>query len=375
MNFRLLIIPIITITISCSNNLDKSEINNDESILGFQIIGEVDSSIREVALFQYENGGMIKFDSSEVKDNHFTFKGELFAPEVYYLQFKDGDLIPVFMENSTVKIHVKGLSKDSIKIEGSRIHDEWSLIESEIFRYDVQLDSISTLYYNANDNDLKLEMIRYEVEYDSIEKMKENYIEGFISENSASYITPYLIIKYKLNLDNSDALKSLLIGLDNSIKNSPYIELINERIDQLNLSKVGNTIPSFSLRNSINEDVSIEDFRGQYVLIDFWASWCGPCRSENPNVVKAYNKYKQKGFTVLGISLDTDKDAWLKAISDDKLNWTHISDLQGWKNETAQKFGVRSIPFSILIDPEGIILAKNLRAQDLHEELEKQLNK
>ena len=223
MNFRLLIIPIITITISCSNNLDKSEINNDESILGFQIIGEVDSSIREVALFQYENGGMIKFDSSEVKDNHFTFKGELFAPEVYYLQFKDGDLIPVFMENSTVKIHVKGLSKDSIKIEGSRIHDEWSLIESEIFRYDVQLDSISTLYYNANDNDLKLEMIRYEVEYDSIEKMKENYIEGFISENSASYITPYLIIKYKLNLDNSDALKSLLIGLDNSIKNSLYI--------------------------------------------------------------------------------------------------------------------------------------------------------
>ena len=178
-----------------------------------------------------------------------------------------------------------------------------------------------------------------------------------------------------MNLDNSDALKSLLIGLDNSIKNSPYIELINERIDQLNLSKVGNTIPSFSLRNSINEDVSIEYFRGQYVLIDFWASWCGPCRSENPNVVKAYNKYKQKGFTVLGISLDTDKDAWLKAISDDKLNWTHISDLQGWKNETAQKFGVRSIPFSILIDPEGIILAKNLRAQDLHEELEKQLNK
>ena len=151
--------------------------------------------------------------------------------------------------------------------------------------------------------------------------------------------------------------------------------MINERIDKLNLSKVGNTIPSFSLRNSINEDVSIEDFRGQYVLIYFWASWCGPCRSENPNVVKAYNKYKQKGFTVLGISLDTDKDAWLKAISDDKLNWTHISDLQGWKNENAQKFGVRSIPFSILIDPEGIILAKNLRAQDLHEELEKQLNK
>ena len=116
--------------------------------------------------------------------------------------------------------------------------------------------------------------------------------------------------------------------------------------------------------------MSLSDLRGKIVLVDFWASWCGPCRRENPNVVRMYNKYKDKGFDILGVSLDKTQDRWLQAIEQDGLEWHHVSDLKGWSNEVAQAYGVRSIPHTILLDQEGRIIARNLRGQALEEKLE-----
>ena len=115
--------------------------------------------------------------------------------------------------------------------------------------------------------------------------------------------------------------------------------------------------------------MSLTDFRGKYVLVDFWASWCRPCRAENPNVVRVYNQYKDKGFEILGVSLDKSKDAWLKAIEQDKLTWKHVSDLKFWQSEAAQLYGVSSIPYTILLDPEGTIIAQNLRGASLERKL------
>jgi len=142
------------------------------------------------------------------------------------------------------------------------------------------------------------------------------------------------------------------------------------------LKWVGKQAPEISLPDTEGKTVKLSSFRGKYVLVDFWASWCGPCRRENPNVVQAYNQFKNKNFTVLGISLDRpgQKDAWLKAIVDDKLSWTHISDLKFWQSEVVPVYKVESIPFNVLVDPDGKVVAENLRGNALEQKLHEVLN-
>ena len=139
-------------------------------------------------------------------------------------------------------------------------------------------------------------------------------------------------------------------------------------------SWVGKTVPELSLPDVNGKPVSVNSFKGKYLLIDFWASWCGPCRMENPNVVEAYNEFKGKNFTILGVSLDKDRDSWKKAIAQDHLSWTHISDLKYWNSQAVETFGFQGIPFNVLVDPSGKVIAQELRGKDLENKLKEVLN-
>jgi peroxiredoxin len=156
-----------------------------------------------------------------------------------------------------------------------------------------------------------------------------------------------------------------------ALKNSPPGRQYGDMLQGLKATAIGAEAPNFTQTTPEGKEVSLSDYRGKYVLVDFWASWCGPCRQENPAVIKAYNAFKGRNFDILGVSLDNPngRDKWLKAIADDHLPWTQVSDLRGFNNEVVQRYGVQSIPQNFLIDPAGKIVAANLRGEELQVKL------
>lgn len=199
-------------------------------------------------------------------------------------------------------------------------------------------------------------------------------IDEFISEHPASLVSAYALYRdFSYRLTTDEILSNIAL-LDSSLWNTQYVKVLNELVKTLEVVKLGNPAPDFTLNTPDGIPVPLSAKIGNgYLLIDFWAAWCGPCRQENPYVVAAYNKYKEKGFDIISVSLDYSKEAWEKAILKDSLTWTHVSDLKYWNSEVAQLYGVRAIPSNYLIDKEGIIIEKNLRGENLDEYLGKYL--
>jgi peroxiredoxin len=182
-----------------------------------------------------------------------------------------------------------------------------------------------------------------------------------------------MILWLYIRENNKEELEKMLNHLQPEAKQNVFAKKMQQRIDIDKTTAVGKPALDFVQNDTSGNAVALKDFRGKYVLIDFWASWCVPCRKENPNVVKAYNDFKDKNFTILGVSLDQPnaKAKWLKAIKDDQLTWTHVSDLQFYNNAVAKLYGIKSIPANLLIGPDGVILAKDLHGEMLEEALRK----
>jgi peroxiredoxin len=236
--------------------------------------------------------------------------------------------------------------------------------------FDAKIDSLNNLYTvsqgSADFNELKSSL---EAEYHLINGKKISYLRDVLTKNAKSPASLLFVDKLDIN-DNLDIYEAVARGV---LSVYPDFKLARDLKIRTTLERklaAGSPAPEIVLPTPEGDLYKLSSLKGSVVLIDFWASWCGPCRKDNPEVVRMYNRFNSKGFEILGVSLDRDKDAWIKAIAKDSLRWNQVSDLKYWQSEAAQNYGVKSIPHTVLIDRNGLVIARGLRGKALERKLE-----
>lgn len=325
-----------------------------------------------------------ELDSATVQRGRFTFKGTVVEPtwawlllgrpgRSYTLQRPaPGPTLKLFLEPGTVRV----LSPDSLPhamLSGTPLNLDQQRLAQLTLATAARLQAVETEWRAASPEKRqdKAYAASYAKSYEAADQANYLAVKQFIKTTPNSLVSLYALQdNVGASLDPAEA-GPLFEGLSPVVRQSPRGQRFAARLENARKLAVGALAPDFTQNDPSGKPVKLSDFRGKYVLVDFWASWCGPCRQENPNVVANYNQYKNKGFRVLGVSLDQPNghDAWLKAIDTDGLAWTQVSDLKGWKNEAAQLYDIQAIPQNLLIGPEGRIVAKNIRGEELSQKL------
>ncbi len=318
---------------------------------------------------QFENQ-WFRFDSAELKSGKAVFKGELEHPEFFFIKIKDmSNYLPAFIEAGEMNISASSTNPNQRSVEGSQSQDEFAFLTDSLNSFTRKSRELGMQYQQARSTNDSVLMQEIENKYYEIDSLKSSFLLNYAIENPLSVASAFVILNnsYTYDLEELDLIVS---SYDPSILNSTYVQKLTEKVNTLKRVSVGQPYVDFTLNDPDGSPVPLSSVIGtNYVLVDFWAAWCQPCRAENPNIVEAYNAYSDKGFDVFGVSFDNDPESWKKAIEDDGLTWTQVSDLQYWSSAAGKIYGIQSIPQNILIDPNGIIIEKNLRGQDLQNKL------
>ncbi|SFH33943.1 TlpA disulfide reductase family protein [Pedobacter insulae] len=350
----------------------------------FSITGKVGTlNAPAMAYLEYTNAGESHQDSVAIVNGNFKFSGDMSG--ISYARMAigrsgKGKGYSIYVEKDVIYLYFSAdkmvlNAKDSLinaTITGSKINDEYIAYNNLIGGTIMDLTKAVNEEFNSLSEDEKKDsLIVADVNARYLKKIADRNAKmiKFAKDFPNSYFAVVALSEGAGSKVNVAEIKPIFDALNPSLKANDIGKEIEQRINSVNITKVGAMAPVFTQNDVNGKPISLGDLKGKTVLVEFWASWCGPCRAENPNLVKQYETYKSKGFEILSVSLDNEKALWLQAIKQDGLNWLHVSDLKGWNNEVGRLYGVRAVPASILVGPDGKIIANNLRGESLNDKL------
>jgi peroxiredoxin len=334
----------------------------------YTVTGNIKGLKDSLVYLQRQVGDSAIRDSAVVKAGQFQFTGDLPMPAEAYIATRER-YIPFYLENADIYIEGNADSLDKVRISGSVTQATQDSLTASMRAITDQTDTVMNAYAAADKAKDTAKLAIAEAKLDSLRGLRHQATEAFIRTHQASPISLYQIQSMTYSGSYKE-LEPLFEGLDTVLRNSATGQYLAKYLAIMKRREVGAKIMDFMQNDLKGQPVRFADYRkGRYVLLDFWASWCGPCRGENPNVLKAYNRFKAKNFVVLGVSLDEDSAKWRQAVVKDGMPWTQVSDLKGWKNEVSQQYGIQGIPANFLVDTSGTIIAQNLRGTALEKKL------
>lgn len=312
-----------------------------------------------------------------VENGKFTIKGMIDEPLPAFLSlsedYKKDAAQPkqLILDKGTISVEITSNLSNSI-VKGSKAHDDLFQYNSEQAPFSEKVNAINEEAQRLSAGGIAADSIArlFRIPFRDATREMADFQRKFVQKNTSAFVSLLLIPNIAGASNNYIEADNLLLGLSDEIQSGTTAKAIKEYIKSQKKTSIGAPAPDFALADTSGKKIALSELKGKYVLLDFWAAWCKPCRDENPNVVQAYKTYNINGFTVFGVSLDKEKKSWLKAIQDDGLQWQHVSDLKFWGSEAAALYGITSIPRNFLLDPNGMIIGRDLRGEDLLDKLE-----
>ncbi|MBL3657332.1 TlpA disulfide reductase family protein [Fulvivirga sediminis] len=374
---RISIIFFLTIFCACSGS---SQTESDAA--GVTITGSVSHpQSGNIILEKFTDNSNQPIDTIQLaEDNSFTVRVNVDTPGYYRLNFYNKQIVPLILDDEDIEVNVDGNNERGFReVKGSSDHDFIVEVQKMFQNFqngeEVQKINEEFLTSQREGDEAKMESLK-EAYMDLDDAFRKKIMSKIDTLGASLGVIEVLRSGNFLDRDKYfDFYSSYAELLKKDMPNNPIAKDFVENVENMKNLAIGKVAPDIALPNPDGEVVKLSSLRGKYVLVDFWAKWCGPCRRENPNVVRLYDKYNKEGFEVYGVSLDRRREDWLQAIEQDNLHWTQVSDLKYWNSEAAKLYNVKAIPFALLLDPDGVIIGKNLRGRELENKLEEIFNK
>jgi peroxiredoxin len=377
-NLKALCVMLLALCFSCNTSGKEDQQPSATSATSWMVTisGKVGyPQAGQITIQELKDGGAQGWQDTITLKPNYTFSKQikLTEPGYYRLNFYNKQVMNVILDKSNIEVNVDGNNPQGFyEVKGSPDLDLINQVQERLAKVNnspevAKLNEDYTKAMQAQDQKKVADLTN---QYQSMISKEHDAIAQLMVQKSPSLAVINLL--QTNTIDKDKYYKTYLAVADKLKKEWPNYTLSKNFIsfvEKMKLTAIGQPAPEIALPNPDGQIVKLSSMKGKYVLVDFWAKWCGPCRQENPNVVRVYNKYKDKGFTVFGVSLDRKKEDWVQAIQQDGLTWTHVSDLKFWQSEAAKTYNISAIPFSLLLDPNGVIIDKNLRGPALEKRL------